>query len=165
MLSVYKANSGRDKFPALVKRQRVYKKLDRVQGWSVEPDDDDQSYYRKEDLGVGKTINILCREVFIYDADVFTRNWYKENMKTVWPSNLLEGQDKPAPQPERKPPPHIGYGSEEDSLGSWNSLHPKVPKKDITKLMKNSRKILRFEADLISKKPEDAGTRPRASWR
>merc|ERR550514_981597 len=53
------------------------------------------------------------------------------------------------------PPPHSGFGSEEDSLASVLRLQPKPPRQDMVKLMTNSSKILRYEAVLDNGLPED----------
>ena len=54
-------------------------------------------------------------------------------------------------------PPHVAPGSEEDSLGSFLYLIPKVPKKNFRRMMENDRKILRFMARLDTDAPEDQG--------
>lgn len=43
-----------------------------------------------------------------------------------------------------EPPPHLGFGSEEDSLGSFLALMPKVPKPDFKKLMEMDGMHLRY---------------------
>ena len=54
-------------------------------------------------------------------------------------------------------PPHVAPGAEEDSLGSFLYLIPKVPKKNFRRMMENDRKILRFMARLDTDMPEDQG--------
>jgi len=54
-------------------------------------------------------------------------------------------------------PPHVPPGSEEDSLGSFLYLIPKVPKKNFRRMMENDRKILRFRARMNTVAPEDVG--------
>jgi hypothetical protein len=54
-------------------------------------------------------------------------------------------------------PPHVAPGAEEDSLGSFLYLIPKVPKKNFRRMMENDRKILRFMARLDTDAPEDQG--------
>lgn len=48
-------------------------------------------------------------------------------------------------------PPYNGFGSLEDSLQSCLSLVPQPPKKDFIKMLENDHKILRFEAEMVSK--------------
>lgn len=67
----------------------------------------------------------------------------------------MEEEDKPKlPEP---PPPHTGFGSLEDSLGSCLNYMPKEPKKDVIKLIINMNKYLRYTAKLKSMHPEDEG--------
>ena len=46
------------------------------------------------------------------------------------------------------PPPHNGFGEEEDSMGNCNRLVLRAPKKDITKWHKMDGQTLRFSAKL-----------------
>ena len=36
-----------------------------------------QDYYAAEDFMIGKTVNILKQDFFIYDMDEFTRDFYR----------------------------------------------------------------------------------------
>lgn len=65
--------------------------------------------------------------------------------------------DESAERPQLLIPPHVAPGSEEDSLGSFLYLIPKVPKKNFRRMMENDRKILRFMARLDTTAPEDQG--------
>jgi len=51
----------------------------------------------------------------------------------------------------------VAPGAEEDSLGSFLYLIPKVPKKNFRRMMENDRKILRFMARFDTDAPEDQG--------
>jgi len=53
-------------------------------------------------------------------------------------------------------PPHIGYGSEEDSLLSVYYLSPVAKIRDMIKMFKQDKHILRFSSKLISPIPSDA---------
>jgi hypothetical protein len=53
-------------------------------------------------------------------------------------------------------PPHNGFGSEEDSLLSVYFLQPKAPQKDMEKMFKSDKHILRFNAKMISSTSADA---------
>ncbi len=46
-------------------------------------------------------------------------------------------------------PPPTGYGNDEDFIASQRSLLPKVPKKDFSKLVKNSGKVFSFMAEIV----------------
>jgi len=52
-------------------------------------------------------------------------------------------------------PPHNGIGEPEDSLQNVLHLIPKAQKKDFKKFMLQDRKILRFQAHMVTDKPED----------
>ena len=49
----------------------------------------------------------------------------------------------------------MGYGTEEDSMGSVISLQPKPPKFDMKKMFKQDMHILRFNSKLVSTEPDD----------
>jgi EF-hand domain-containing protein 1 len=53
-------------------------------------------------------------------------------------------------------PPHTGFGSEEDSLLSVYFLKPKATLKDMEKMFKSDKHVLRFNAKLISSLPADS---------
>ncbi len=46
-------------------------------------------------------------------------------------------------------PPHIGYGSEADSMGSVTQLMPKPPRRNLARLMKYNAEALRYPAKLV----------------
>jgi hypothetical protein len=60
----------------------------------------------------------------IYDADDFTKQWYKENLGVTQVPVALR---KPAPDVFYQAiPPSTGYGTDEDSMGSVIALQPKM---------------------------------------
>jgi hypothetical protein len=63
--------------------------------------------------------------------------------------------DENVERPQVVIPPHVAPGSEEDSLGSFLYLIPKVPKKNFRRMMENDRKLLRYMARLDTTAPED----------
>uniref|UniRef100_A0A7S1LQW8 EF-hand domain-containing family member C2 n=1 Tax=Neobodo designis TaxID=312471 RepID=A0A7S1LQW8_NEODS len=114
-----------------------------------------------DDLAVGTSIRIAGNTYTIYDADSFTRKWYEENRSvklndTVDISSVVaKGTVKP---PTHFPPPHIGFGSEEDSLRSCKSLLLKPPPIDTAKQQREAGKVMIFRASLHKlQQPEDAG--------
>jgi hypothetical protein len=60
-----------------------------------------------------------------------------------------------APSPSRRIPKSIGYGSQDDSLGSVFNLQPKVPKQNILRKKEWSQKAMRFKAKLRSSEEQD----------
>jgi hypothetical protein len=68
--------------------------------------------------------------------------------------------DEPArPLPRMEVPPYNGYGSEEDSLGSFTHLVPKPPRQDLKKLLEKDGQNLRFVAKFTNAAVEDAERR------
>ncbi len=94
----------------------------------------------------------------------FTHAWVKENRGIDMRPDVIDVSD-PAPTRAVVPvPAGTGYGTEEDSLGSVYHLVPKVPKKDVTKLMKYADVVLRFEAVFKDPSPVDAVRKFSVSW-
>lgn len=71
----------------------------------------------------------------------------------------LNMEDPQEPVPRMMPPPHTGFGSEEDSLSSFLYLMPRVPKTDYKKLMENDGVNLRFLAKLQNPRRVDLDRR------
>jgi len=109
-------------------------------------------YYNHSDLRIGGYLNVYGREVLLTSCDKYTQEFYKKvhGMKDsdfveIAQKRVVAEKDKKA---ERVVPPYNGYGTEEDSLGSWKSLVPKPPVKDHAKLTKYDGCCLRFLAKL-----------------
>jgi hypothetical protein len=105
--------------------------------------------YNDGDLKIGAVINVFNREFLLYDADQFTRDFLdQKHGKHDWtPINIDDYFSHKKIQ--IKPPPHNGWGTEEDSLGFVYSLHPNPPKKDVVKLIEKDGMILRFIAKFV----------------
>jgi len=84
----------------------------------------------------------------IYDCDEFTRNFYRDEHGIEQGAYDVSAPEEPKPEPTY--PPHMGLGSEEDTLNGCKSLVPGPPKKDINKLMTQSHLELRFEARMVT---------------
>eukprot|EP01138_Halocafeteria_seosinensis_P016387 gb/GECG01016718.1/.p1 GENE.gb/GECG01016718.1/~~gb/GECG01016718.1/.p1 ORF type:complete len:823 (+),score=122.84 gb/GECG01016718.1/:1-2469(+) len=164
VLEVHEPNDGKDRFPALYRKGPLPKKTMVVDSRARDIEDDcgEDDYYHWTDLQVGKTVNILGRNILLFDADKFTVNWYKEQLGIDMTEeiNKLKGKvmDEIYPKEETpviQPPPYenFGFGTEEDSLGSFFSLIPKVPRRDVVKLTKGEGQILRYYAVLDSDDP------------
>ncbi|XP_078393473.1 EF-hand domain-containing protein 1, partial [Cetorhinus maximus] len=156
---VYEKNDGRDPFPLMVGRRPLPKTLKnpRVNFPSISMELSDQEvkeWYGPRDFIVGQPVTLLGREFFIYDCDEFTKNYYYHNIRGAefHPVDVIK---KPAPPEKKWIPPYNGFGSIEDSLGNCLSLIPKAPKKDLLKLLQNDKVILRYEAKMESRNPED----------
>jgi hypothetical protein len=157
---VHEANSGRDPFPALLQRSRLPKNF-RDNSPSVPrigmSRDQAIEYVTESDFKVGGTIEVYGRQLFICGCDEFTQNFYMENYgmtEADFPRLQMDPPERPVPM--MAPPAYNGFGSEEDSLGSFLYLMPKVPKRDFKKLMENDGVNLRFLAKFVDPAPEDS---------
>merc|ERR1719359_631542 len=113
---------------------------------------------RIHDLYVGGEVYLLQSKFFIYDADDFTRQYYKDVLKQPLEDKMeVRLPERAVPRPPT--PPYTGYGSWDDSMSSVLHLIPKVPKKDFHKLYNNDGKILRFTGKFLKAKAEDAERR------
>jgi len=150
----YPLNAGRDNFPIFYARRKMPRGAARVHG-PLEKALDKEEYVQIRDFSVGKLHELMGYKFFVYDADPFTREYFNLELGET----LEEYQDVRLPEravPRPKTPPYTGYGSWDDSMGSVHALIPKPPKKDHVKLYVNDGKVLRFTAQFIDPKPEDA---------
>jgi len=112
--------------------------------------------FTEADFSVGKQVSINGCNFLIYGCDEFTRDYY-DKVYGVQFEDIPVEFDETIERPQMVIPPHVAPGSEEDSLGSFLYLIPKVPKKNFRRMMENDRKILRFLARLDTVSPEDDG--------
>ena len=139
-----------EKLVALLKRENLPKKYIPV-GCTIGVKHDksapNNDYYNHSDLRIGGYLNVYGREVLLTWCDRYTQDFYKK-VHGLKDADFVEIQQNPkSAQPkkvERVVPPYNGYGTEEDSLGSWKSLVPKPPVKDHAKLTKYDGCCLRF---------------------
>jgi len=157
VLMIKEQNSGRDPFPALLKRQKLPKSTFEVTpsiinigalGEGVE-------YYDAKDFVCGKKINVFNREIQLCACDKFTVDYYQSQFGIDQHACIPLLDEKEVKRPPMVPPPHNGFGSEEDSLGSVLSLVPKAPKMDYKKYNENSRTELRFLAKFAKPQLQD----------
>jgi Ca2+-binding EF-hand superfamily protein len=142
----YKANSGRDPFPKLLNRQKLPLTWDRPGR---------KEFITAADVELGGTINVFGRDLLICDSDNFTRQFMEENFGHSFEGRTISLEEERPEPPRREIPPYTGYGSEEDSLGSFYSLVPKPPHQNWAKYFENDKKILRFVAQMDTNSPED----------
>jgi Ca2+-binding EF-hand superfamily protein len=145
-------NSGRDPFPVFVKRQRIPKP-------KANPSDQ-TAYYDETDLSIGAKINVFSKDFTLHSCDEYTKEYYqkKYGIEDFTPLPLpeeVQQKEDLSKSVKVEPPPYNGYGTEEDSLGSWKYLVLKAPKKDVKKYMENDMNHLRFGAKLDTSAPED----------
>merc|ERR1711959_420509 len=142
----YKVNSGRDPFPLLLGRQKLPVQWDKPGR---------KEFYSAADLQIGCTINVFGRELLICDADDFTAEFMEGNFGHETKGNVISLEEARPEPPRMEIPPYTGFGSEEDSLGSFYSLVPKPPRQNWAHYFENDKKILRFVAQLDTRAPED----------
>jgi hypothetical protein len=148
-------NSGRDPYPVFWKRNMLRKNphVNAAPGMS-EPE---PIIYKPEDFIVGTTVNLYGRDIFLYDCDEFTREFFRQYMGIE--QECINIPDPGVVHVKLSPPPHNGFGTEEDSLASCFTLTPRVPRRDVNKLMAMSDKAMRFEAQMVLASPEDRSRR------
>lgn len=164
---IKQANSGREQFPTMLKRSPLPKDYRSSTstvasiGASSDADaTDEANFVRAGSLRIGSRVNVYGRELLICDCDEFTRAYMRrEHGLTDADFAPLQMYDEPARLPRMETPPYNGFGTEEDSLGSFNNLVPRPPRKDLTKLMKLDGKSLRFLAALSDPAVEDTERR------
>jgi len=143
----YNTNSGRDPFPKLLNRQKMPLQWDKPGR---------KEFTTAADLFLGTTVNVYGRELLICDCDDFTSAFMSNNFGMPNGDDNVISLEEPRPDPpSMEIPPYTGFGSEEDSLGSFYSLVPKAPKANWAKYFENDKKILRFVAQLDTRAPED----------
>jgi hypothetical protein len=148
-------NSGRDPYPVFWRRAPLRKNphVSPAPGM-MEPD---PINYKPEDFNVGETIQLYGRSVFLYDCDDFTREFFKRYTGVVQPK-ITVSDPKPV-HVKLTYPPHTGFGTDEDSMGSCLHLTPRAPRRDINKLMGDQGKVLRFQGQMMNGKMEDQNRR------
>eukprot|EP00906_Rhabdomonas_costata_P024352 RCo035020 len=105
-------------------------------------------YFVARDFRVGETYRIHGKEFFLYDCDTFTREFCAEQYGVVQATGVDPDEKynlKPPKIPRARPPPHDGFGTEEDSLQNWRNLllRPTLPR-DHERWLKSGGQVLRF---------------------
>lgn len=141
-------NSGKDPFPYLLRKSKLSKKPKFSYCPGMLSKEKESEYYLPKDLVLGNFINIYNRSCLIYDCDDFTKLWYKQNLGIDM--EPIRMKKNPPQQVIHPIPPHIGYGTEEDSLLSVYYLTPMSKIRDMIKMFKQDKHIMRFYSKLIS---------------
>jgi len=155
VLEVRQNNSGRDNYPAMMKRGKLpikpHKACASVADIGARLPDDE--FVTEKMLMTGKSLNVFGRTLDLCAVDYFTFRYYKE-VHGVEQNQHFPTEYEDEIVPVLYPPPHNGFGTEEDSLSSFLYLVPKVPRKDFKKMMENDGQVIRY----LSKFPEGKGS-------
>ncbi|XP_049857375.1 EF-hand domain-containing protein 1-like isoform X2 [Schistocerca gregaria] len=165
---VHGKNDGRDPVPLLLKKTKLPKNWNDLpatfpSSYLETSEAEVTEYYTPVDFVIGNTISIFGRRFLIYDCDKFTRDYF-ENVLRVPLRDPINVFKKQTVKPMRVYPPHLGFGTPQDSLQSCLSLMPKPPKKDILRYIQNANKVLRYTAEMEWSHPEDEGRKFQISY-
>jgi len=109
-------------------------------------------------LQVGETILLFGRHFLLHDCDAFTRKYYSDVLGTSQADAIPIPARVERPAPAKcEIPPHIKFGSPEDTYASCLSFVPKPPRKDVIRQLANFPKKLRYSARMDAVHPEDEG--------
>mmetsp|Transcript_41687 Transcript_41687/g.124527 ORF Transcript_41687/g.124527 Transcript_41687/m.124527 type:complete len:633 (+) Transcript_41687:1-1899(+) len=148
-------NSGRDPFPVFWRRSPLKKNpIANIAPGMREPD---PIICKPEDFIVGEFFEVYNRRIYIYDCDEFTRDFYRQYLSIE--QDGQEVRQPPVVHAKLHPPPHTGFGSEEDTMASVKHLVPRPPRRDLNKLLAESDVVLRFEARMANRQKEDENRR------
>ncbi|XP_053736475.1 EF-hand domain-containing protein 1-like [Synchiropus splendidus] len=159
----HQPNSGRDRFPVVLRRQRLPKRMKAASEnfprcvLELSPAEVDE-YYSPRDFQVGQSLELLGRRFLLCNCDHFTKEYYQKNLPDITMQTLEVQKTADVLQDRKKEvPPYNYFGSLEDSLQNCLSLIPKPSKRNVQKMLENGNKVLRYTAQLDSPNPEDEG--------
>ncbi|XP_071628495.1 EF-hand domain-containing protein 1 [Temnothorax longispinosus] len=160
---IHEPNDGKDPVAMLLRRMRVPKNWQSLPSWHPSiymeyGDPEIVEYCTPQDFRVGETILLFGRRFLLHDCDAFTRKYYSDMLGTPQPDAI----PVPARVERQAPakyeiPPHIKFGSPEDTYASCLSFIPKPPKKNVIRQLANFPKKLRYSARMDAVHPEDEG--------
>jgi hypothetical protein len=145
-------NSDGGEFPQLLKRSKLPKSSFSVALSDQElPQHEKEQFYHWSDFSIGSEIAVYSRNFVIIDADKSTRDFFTEHGIELAAGRKIE--PLPAKVYVREIPPHVGFGSEEDSLRSCvGSLCAGPPRQ---KAYNFNARVLVFSASILSSNPDD----------
>ncbi|OAD62294.1 EF-hand domain-containing protein 1, partial [Eufriesea mexicana] len=157
---IQKPNSGKDPVSMLLKRMKIPKDWKNLPStypaiYMEYGDPEIVEYYAPNDFLVSSTIFIFNRPFFLLDCDSFTRKYYSDMLRITQPEGIPLPTKDIMILREYQPPPHINFGTPEDTYASCLSLIPKPPKKDVIRQLLNFPKKLRYSMQMNAVHPED----------
>jgi hypothetical protein len=147
VLEVNTPNSGRDPFPALLKRTKLPVAYSGTTASITGTGGGRERFYTARDLHLGGVVSVFGRQLVLNSCDESTARYYRDEL------GVEMNPAAPPPRPLRPQsavivPPHNGFGKEEDSRQNCLSLHPKPPRQNVIRLLENKGKLLRFVAKI-----------------
>jgi hypothetical protein len=137
----------------LLKRSKLLRDMDmKSENDEFFARNDDQAFYHWSDLEMGTIVTVFRRSFIILDADSDTRSFYNENGIELGPAQRQTIEPKKIYQ--REIPPHIGFGSEEDSMRSCVGSLRIGPAR--AKKVNPNAQVLVFVASIVSDNPDNA---------
>lgn len=104
---------------------------------------------------LGETVLLFGRSFLLHDCDGFTRKYYSDVLGIPQPSAIPSPARAARPVSKHDVPPHITFGTPEDTYASCFSLVPKPPRKNVIRQLANFPKRLRYSARMDAVHPED----------
>jgi hypothetical protein len=151
-----RANTGREQFPTLYKRDQLLKDwrnfLD-IHEREVGSKYSDGEIWTWRELRVGQTLNVFGREMRVTAVDPTTRDFFRKQGIDLIPNERLAGEK--VERPVLPTPAFNGYGDKFHAGTEWKSLVPKQPKKDYNKIISLDGHRIRMTASIISDNPDD----------
>nr|XP_033339579.1 EF-hand domain-containing protein 1-like [Megalopta genalis] len=160
VIEVQKPNCGKDPVATLLKRMKVPK------DWKNLPssypaiyleygDSEIVEYYTPKDFIIGGTVFIFSRRFLLHDCDSFTRKYFHGMLGITQPERIPLPEEEPKPTVDYVPPPHIIFGTPEDTYTGCFSFTSKPPRKDVVRQLINFPKKLRYSMQMDMVHPED----------
>jgi len=151
-----RANTGREEFPTLFKRDQLlkdWKEFLNIHKREVGAKYGDAPIWTWRDMRVGKTFNVFGREMRVTACDFTTRDFFARQGIELKPNECLAGEK--VDRPVLAMPQFNGYGDKFHARTEWKSLVPKQPKKDYNKIIGLDGHRIRMTASIISNNPDD----------
>ncbi|KYK63447.1 putative EFHC1 [Toxoplasma gondii TgCatPRC2] len=140
-------NSSRPHFPVYFRRRKLPKTKVAPLG-PCDPLLKKEDYFQITDFKVGSMMRMLDVDFFVYDADGFTREYFRRELKIELDPAIDVRIDLPPP-PDPPVPPPTGYGTDSDSMTSVKYIVPKQRIEQYKKSNELDGKCLRFRAHLL----------------
>ena len=151
-----RANTGREEFPTLFKRDQLlkdWKEFLNIHKRQVGAKYSESPIWTWRDMRVGMTFNVYGRDMRVTAVDYVTRDFFQSQGIDLKPNERLAGEK--VDRPVLPTPSFNGYGDKFHAGTEWKSLIPKQPKKDYNKIIGLDGHRIRMTASIVSDNPDD----------